>query len=118
MAKKFRDLAAKMSPESRARGERKAQEMLAEMPLHELRQARLMTQETVAQALGATQASVSKLERRTDMYVSTLRRYVQAMGGDLEITARFPDGAVRIDNFQEIGGEIRAAGSEGHGAGR
>jgi hypothetical protein len=43
--------------------------------------------------------SISKLERRADMYISTLRDFVRAMGGDLEITARFPDGEVRINQF-------------------
>lgn len=103
MPKNFRDLAARMSPESRARAEERARAMLAEMPLHELRQARRMTQETMAEALGASQASVSKMERRTDVYVSTLRRYIEAMGGELEILAHFPDGDVRINQFRDLG---------------
>jgi hypothetical protein len=49
--------------------------------------------------LGINQAAVSKMERRTDMYISTLRQFVIAMGGELEITARFPDGAIRIQQF-------------------
>ncbi|HEX2188488.1 MAG TPA: XRE family transcriptional regulator [Longimicrobiaceae bacterium] len=102
MARKFDELRAKMPPERRARIDARTEELLADMPLHELRQARHMTQETLAEALGMKQASVSKLERRTDMYVSTLRRYIAAMGGELEITARFPEGAVRIDQFQEL----------------
>jgi hypothetical protein len=48
---------------------------------------------------------VSKLERRADMYVSALRTYVEALGGELEIVARFPDGAVRITQFEQIGGD-------------
>ncbi len=51
--------------------------------------------------LNVNQAAVSKLERRTDMYVSTLREFVRAMGGELEITARFPEGTVRINQFEE-----------------
>jgi len=47
------------------------------------------------------QAAISKLERRTDMYIGTLRSYIKAMGGDLEVIARFPDGEVRISNFAE-----------------
>lgn len=73
--------------------------MLAEMPLHELRQARRLSQETLAEALHIGQASVSKMERRTDMYVSTLRGIIRAMGGELEIIARFPDGVYRIGQF-------------------
>ncbi len=103
MAKKFRDLRAKMAPERQKRVRERAQALLAELPLQELRQARRMTQEALAKRLGSQQALVSKLERRADMYISSLRTYIQALGGDLEIVARFPDGAVRITQFEEIG---------------
>jgi transcriptional regulator with XRE-family HTH domain len=76
--------------------------MLAELPLQELRRARELSQEELAKALGATQPEISKIEHRTDLYVSTLRRYIEAMGGRLEITAHFPDGAVRISQFHEL----------------
>jgi transcriptional regulator with XRE-family HTH domain len=72
------------------------------MPLQELRQARKLSQEAIATVLGAKQASISKLEHRTDMYVSTLRSYIEAMGGTLEIVAQFPDGEVRITQFTDI----------------
>jgi hypothetical protein len=49
------------------------------------------------------QASISKLERRADMYISSLRRFVEAMGGQLEITAKFPEGDVRINQFEDLG---------------
>ena len=75
--------------------------LLAEMPLSELRAARQLTQESLAKSLGINQAAVSKMERRTDMYISTLRDFVVAMGGELEITARFPDGAIKIQQFQD-----------------
>ena len=52
-------------------------------------------------ALHVNQAAISKLERRTDMYVSTLRKYIEAMGGELEIRAVFGDGVVRINQFEE-----------------
>lgn len=100
MAKKFSELVARMSPESRARSAALAQEMLREMPLLELRQARNLTQAQLAECLGTTQASVSKLERRSDMYLSTLRRLVEAMGGEMEIIARFPDGAIRLGELR------------------
>jgi transcriptional regulator with XRE-family HTH domain len=103
MAKKFRDLIADWSPERIARVEAEAAAMLREMRLDELRRARLKTQQDMAAALRTSQASVSKLERRTDMYLSTLRRYVQAMGGELEIIARFPEGPVRLEQFSELG---------------
>lgn len=74
------------------------------MPLHELRHAKALSQATLASVLHVNQAAISKLERRTDMYLSTLRGYIEAMGGELEIVARFPDGAVRVTNFSEDGG--------------
>lgn len=101
MAKPFKNLKQKMSPEALARAEKRAQKMLAEMPLNELRAARLLTQESIAKSLGINQAAVSKMERRADMYISTLRDFIAAMGGELEITARFPDGAVKIQQFED-----------------
>jgi DNA-binding transcriptional regulator YiaG len=103
MAKKFRDLRARMSSERQKRAHERAEAMVAELPLQELRQARHLTQEALARVLRSKQALVSKLERRADMYVSSLRSYIRAMGGELEIIARFPDGAVRINQFEDIG---------------
>ncbi|EPW8697696.1 TPA: XRE family transcriptional regulator, partial [Pseudomonas aeruginosa] len=68
---------------------------------HELRKAQELSQETLAKALNINQAAVSKMERRTDMYISTLRNYIRAMGGELEIIATFPDGQVKIENFSD-----------------
>lgn len=102
MAKKFRDLVARKPPAWRAAVEKRKRELLAEMPLHELRRARKLSQEQLAEELGATQPEISKIEHRTDMYVSTLRRFVEAMGGELEIIVRFPDGIVRITQFHEL----------------
>ena len=102
MTKKFSELRNKMPAESRQRAEVRAREMLALMPLHELRQARQFSQEQLASTLHVKQASISKLERRTDMYISSLRSYIEAMGGELDIVARFPDGAVKIQQFEEI----------------
>lgn len=101
MAKKFSELEAKMSLESRKRSDALYRDMLTEMPLNELRQARALSQAKLAETLHVNQAAVSKTERRTDMYISTLRAYIRAMGGDLEIVARFPDGEVKIANFAE-----------------
>ncbi|WP_286902960.1 XRE family transcriptional regulator, partial [Pseudomonas sp. UBA2628] len=70
-------------------------------PRHELRKAQELSQETLAKALNINQAAVSKMERRTDMYISTLRNYIRAMGGELEIIATFPDGQVKIENFSD-----------------
>jgi transcriptional regulator with XRE-family HTH domain len=78
--------------------------MMAAMPLYELRQAMQMSQDGLARKLRVKQANISKIERRTDMYISTLRSYIKAMGGDLEIIARFSQGSVRIDQFKEVRG--------------
>lgn len=75
---------------------------LAAMPLDALRDARRLTQVQMAQLLKISQGAVSKVERRTDMFVSTLRNYVRAIGGDLEIRAVFPEGDVLIDQFSTL----------------
>ena len=100
MAKKFRDLVAQMSPESRARSDALYRQLLAEMPLQELRRALDLTQQQVATTLGIHPVAVSKMETQTDLYVSTLRRFVEAMGGELRIVAHFPQGAVEISQFK------------------
>ena len=99
MAKNFRELEAKMSPESRARSDAKARKMIEEMALNELRQAMGMTQERLAKALRINQAGVSKIESRSDVFVSTLRKAIEAMGGELEIRAKFSTGEVKIKQF-------------------
>ena len=71
------------------------------MPLQELRKALELTQQQVAAALGINQVAISKMEGQTDMYVSTLRRFVEAMGGELRIVARFPQGAIEINPCQQ-----------------
>ena len=108
MANKFSDLRSRMSPESQARSETRAQVMLAEMPLNELRQARGLSQKMLAEVLHVQQPSIAKMEKRTDMYLSTLRSHIEAMGGQLEVVARFPDGAVKISNFGDIGSSALA----------
>ncbi len=105
----------RMSPERRARNAEAAKSTLrnierAECALHELRQARQRSQEDLARALKVQQPAIAKLEHRADMYVSNLRRYIEALGGTLEITARFPDGEVTITNFRELGQEMDRPG--------
>ena len=103
MAKPFKTLRDKMAPEARERAKARTQRMLLEMDLQELREnIGHLTQSEVAEILGATQAHVSKLERRPDMLLSTLRSYVEAMGGQLEVIARFPDRSVRIKSIAEL----------------
>lgn len=108
MAKKFTELRKGLSPESLARAEAGAQEMLADMPLNELRQARGLSQKMLAEVLHIQQPSIAKMEKRTDMYISTLRSHIEAMGGQLEIVARFPEGAVKISNFADIDARVMA----------
>jgi DNA-binding transcriptional regulator YiaG len=98
----FAKLRAAMSPEATAKAEMEAQRLRAEMDLAGLRQAMRLSQEELAQTLQIGQAGVAKIEKRADMYVSTLRRFIEAMGGELEITARFHGRAVRIKNFGEV----------------
>ena len=102
MARKFSDLRAQMKPEARQRSAATARAMLAEMPLNELRQARGLSQKMLAEVLHVQQPSIAKIEKRTDMYLSTLRSHIEAMGGELEVVARFPDGAVKISNFSDL----------------
>ncbi len=101
MARNFKELQSRMSPERRARVEERVQKAIQEMALDELRSARQLTQSELADVLKVDQGSISKLERRADMYISTLRRYVEAMGGSLQIRAIFPEGEVQITQFQD-----------------
>ena len=96
MARNFRELQEKMSPESQVRSEERAQAMLKELPLSELREAQHLTQVELAKRLNIGQDAVSKLEHRADMYLSTLSDFVCAVGGSLELTARFPSGEVHL----------------------
>ena len=106
MAKQFAALRARMSPESQACTEAKAQAMLAEMPLNELCLARGMSRKVLAEVLHVQQPAIAKIEKRTDMYISTLRSHIEAMGGQLDVVARFPDGAVKISNFSDLGSTV------------
>jgi transcriptional regulator with XRE-family HTH domain len=91
-----------MSPEARARSEAKAERMIREMALDELRTALDLTQAQLAELLHVRQAAISKVERRSDMFISTLRKIIEAMGGELEIRAILPGGIVRISQFGEL----------------
>ncbi len=102
----FHDLTKDFTPERRAHVEARKAEFRAAMPLHELRQARAMTQKAVGDVLNVNQPAIAKLERRTDMYVSNLRAYIEVMGGRLNIVAEFPQGSVVITNFSDAGEEV------------
>ena len=100
---KFSELTNDFTPERRQRIDEMKSELVAEMPLHELRRAREMTQRDLARTLNVNQPAVSKLEQRADVYVSSLRSYIEAVGGRLRIVAEFPEGEVAITNFSEVG---------------
>jgi transcriptional regulator with XRE-family HTH domain len=107
---KWSEIRGTMSPEREGRIEEKKKVLRAEMALAELRRARSYTQLELAESLGIRQASVSQMEHGADMYVSTLRNFLRALGGDLEITARFPDGVdVRITQFEDLERERASA---------
>ena len=94
MATNVDDLIKKLRPAQRKKVEARAAELIAEeMTLRELRHARKLTQVKMAKKLGVTQDSVSRLEKRSDLLLSTLRRTVEAMGGNLSLLAEFPDRA-------------------------
>lgn len=99
----FQKLRDGMTASQRSNLDAKTAALREAMTLTELRQARQLTQETLGETLQVGQTAVAKMEKRADMYVSNLRRFIEAMGGELDIVARFPEGAVRINNFAAIG---------------
>jgi transcriptional regulator with XRE-family HTH domain len=90
--KKWNELLKQLPPDARARIDARVARTLASMPLSEVRRAIGMTQAELASTLDTGQGSVSKVERSADMYLSTLRKYVEAMGGELHLIASFPEG--------------------------
>lgn len=103
MARKFKELEDRMPPDSRARVKEEVQTRIAEIEelrLRQLRDAREMTQQELAAALGLAQSEISRIEQREDMHVSTLAGYIKAIGGDLTILVTFPDGkTVKVTQF-------------------
>ena len=102
MRKIFNSLRAKMSSSAQERSRVLAAKYRSGMALDELRQAREMTQVHLAKILGVNQAAVSKLERRANMYVTTLQDFIKAMGGELKIIAKLPEGTVEISQFEDV----------------
>jgi transcriptional regulator with XRE-family HTH domain len=101
MARNFRELESKMPAEAVARAKARAKDMMSEMLLAEIRKAAGLTQEQVASSLGIKQPTLSRLESQDDMQISTLRRLVQALGGELEIIAQLPGGDIRLSQFKD-----------------
>ncbi len=105
----FSKLRDRMPKEALAEIGKEVERISREMDLVQLRRALHLSQEELAETLGVGQSAVAKLEKRADMYVSTLRRFIEAMGGDLEIVARFPDHNVTIKNFRDLAREREPA---------
>jgi DNA-binding XRE family transcriptional regulator len=101
MARNFKELEAKMSPQRRARIEALARDTMAEMLLAEVRRHAGLTQVDLAATLGIKQPSLSKLESQDDMQISTLRRIVNALGGQLELIANMPGGVIKLSQFKD-----------------
>ena len=104
MAKDIKNYIASLPKERQEVIHQEAQRIIEEeLSLQALRKARARSQKQVGQKLKVNQAEVSKIERRADLYVSTLRHYIEAVGGELEIIARFPDRPpVRISQFEDL----------------
>ena len=102
MAKSFTILKDKLSDTSKASIQKRVKAALEEMPLAEQRQARKFTQKQIAETLNIKQASVSKMEGQIDMYISTIRKYIESMRGELEIVAKFPEGNLKVETFERI----------------
>jgi DNA-binding XRE family transcriptional regulator len=92
MPRNVNEIINKLSPAQRKKVEARAAQLIAkEMTLRQLRHARKLTQQKLAKSLHIGQEGVSKLEKRSDLLISTLRSYVEAMGGNLSLVAEFPD---------------------------
>ena len=98
----FQQLVEALPHARQQRIEKRFQQSVAAMPLDELRRAREMTQLQLGEVLGVHQSEVSKIEHRTDICVSTLVEYVEALGGHLELRAIFPDREVLISQFESV----------------
>jgi DNA-binding XRE family transcriptional regulator len=102
MAHNWREIRRTLSPEKEEETRQYVKSVVEAITLNQLREARSLTQANLANVLGINQGSVSKMEKRTDMYVSTLRSFIQAMGGQLQIKAVFPEGEVQIEQFNNV----------------
>jgi len=99
--RKWSEIRRQLPPDARARIDARVARTLAGMALPEVRKAIGMTQAELAAGLDTGQGTVSKVERSTDMYLSTLRKYIEALGGELHLLATFPEG--RTFEIERIG---------------
>jgi transcriptional regulator with XRE-family HTH domain len=102
MTRNFNELFVKMEPAAQERVKARSGELLRAMALADLRRAQARTQQQLAETLSVNQAWISRVERQTDMYLSTLRGYIEALGGELELSARFENCVVRLDQFADL----------------
>src|SRR4051812_44126621 len=108
MRRNFNELFSKMKPEAQEWVNARSSELLQAMALADVRRAQASTQQQLAKTLGVNQAWISRVERQTDMYLSTLRSYVEALGGELEISARFDNYSIPLNQFADAEGEAVA----------
>jgi transcriptional regulator with XRE-family HTH domain len=120
MAKSFDELVKRTTTKrTQAKAVRRAEQLLGELILREVRELTGKSQQQVAQTLGMKQPSLSKLEKQTDMQISTLGKIVAALGGELQVLAKFPQGVFEISQFdkasrrpkRKLAGAARTAGS-------
>jgi transcriptional regulator with XRE-family HTH domain len=102
MATNWKDIRRKHSPEVEERIRQEVKDAARVMTLYQVREARNLTQVNLAKVLEINQGAVSRMEKRADMYVSTLRNFIQAMGGRLQVKAIFPEGEVEIEQFGAV----------------
>ena len=116
MPRNVNDIIKKLSPAQRKRIEARAAQLIAEeMTLQQLRHARKLTQQKLAKSLKIGQEGISKLEKRSDLLISTLQGYVKGMGGKLRLVAEFPDGpTVELAGFAAMENERRKKNEEAH----
>jgi predicted XRE-type DNA-binding protein len=101
LARHFNELRGRMRAERRARNETGVREDLTDMLLTQMRRVAALTQEQVAEWMGITQSALSRLEAQDDLYVSTLQRIVESLGGRLEIIADMPNGQrISVSQFR------------------
>ncbi|MBI3129239.1 MAG: XRE family transcriptional regulator [Candidatus Tectomicrobia bacterium] len=113
MAATLKEKMKKLPARRRRKIEKRAAELIAgEMSLRDLRKAHRLTQKRVAKSLGITQDGVSRLEKRSDLLISTLHGYVRSMGGTLHLVAEFPDRPpVKLKGFGEMEGRAEKNGA-------
>ncbi len=102
MSKPFKNLVDSFSPERKKKIDPRTNELLREMEIRELRRALDITQEELAIALKMKQSAISRIEHQSDMFISTLRNILSAMGATLKIVASFPEGDIQINQFEDV----------------